>query len=99
MNLIEIKKSKIHGKGIFIKESIKKNKILGIGIEYKYFFPKITDNFGSMINHSLIPNCRLQYIKNAYYIVANKNIDKGNEITINYNKTPWFISNAENNYK
>jgi SET domain-containing protein len=99
MNLIEIKQSKIHGKGIFTKEEIKKNKRLGVGIKYKYFLPKITENFGTMINHSYFPNCRLQYLKNSYYIIANKNINRGTEITINYNKTPWFIANAEKYYK
>ena len=51
-----------------------------------------------MVNHSYFPNCRLQYLKNSYYIITNKNIQKGEEITLNYNKTPWFIANAKNNY-
>lgn len=96
---IKIKKSNIHGLGIFAQNKINKNKTIGVGIEYKFFtIPIITKNFGSLINHSYKPNTRLYYKNSKYYIVANKNINKGDEITLNYNNTPWFIANAEKHY-
>lgn len=99
-SLIQVKNSKIHGLGIFSKDKINKNNKIGIGINYKfYLIPIITKNFGSLINHSYVPNCRLEYINYSYYVVANKNIKKGEELTLNYNNTPWFISNAEKHYK
>ena len=98
-SLVQIKKSNIHGVGIFAVEEINKNKRIGIGINYKfYFIPIITDKFGSLINHSYKPNCKLKYYNYSYYVVANKKINKNEEITLNYNNTPWFISDAEKYY-
>ena len=98
-NLVKIQNSNIHGIGVFTNNKINKNIKIGIGIEYYYFIPHITKNLGSLINHSYNPNCRLEFIDNKYYIVTNKNLNKNIEITLNYNNTPWFISNADDNFK
>lgn len=55
-----IKKSKIHGKGVFAKKSLKEDDIVGLGIRFNWgFFPVITPEFGSWINHSYRPNTKL----------------------------------------
>ena len=98
-NNIYIKKSKIEGKGVFAKLKFNKNKRLGIGIDHSHILPRITEGFGTMINHSYNPNCRLSYNKGLYYVTANRHILKDEEITINYNNTPWYIANAEEHFK
>jgi len=90
----KIKKSNIHGKGVFPKNTIQKNETVGVGIYFNFLgIPQITTGFGSMINHSYKPSSRLVYSskKKVYNVVANKTLSNQDEITVNYNKTPWFI--------
>lgn len=102
MNYFEnylVKNSNIHGKGIFAKRNINKNKIIEKAIEVLVIIPIITPYFGSLINHSYKPNCRLKIRKDGnYYVIANKYININEELTINYNNTPWFIMDAESHY-
>lgn len=94
-----IKKSNIEGNGIFTTNKIIKNTEIDIGIDFKlYFIPIITSHFGSWINHSYHPNTYLKYTNGKYYVVANTNIPKNTEITLNYNNTPWYIENARSYY-
>ncbi len=37
--------------------------------------------------------------ENNYFVTSNKVINNNEEITLNYNRTPWFIANAKDNYK
>lgn len=98
--LFEVKDSNIHGVGIFAKKKINKNTKIDIGIKYYcYLFPCITKDFGSLINHSFKPNCTLEMYENNYFVTSNKVINNNEEITLNYNRTPWFIANAKDNYK
>ena len=100
LNLIKTyqSKSKIHGEGIFTHKNIIKNEKIEIGIDYILnLIPWITKT-GSMINHSYNPTCRLVMENNKYWIVANENLVKDTEITLNYNETPWFIQGPEANY-
>lgn len=94
--------SKIHGYGCFANNDLFKFQIIGIGIIiYGSLFPSITQDIGKWLNHSYNPNCFLFYRAkdNIYYIVANKKIFKNQELTLNYNYTPWFIKKAEFFYK
>tara|TARA_B100001287_G_scaffold276791_1_gene289501 strand:+ start:600 stop:911 length:312 start_codon:yes stop_codon:yes gene_type:complete len=97
----KIKKSPIHGKGVFPKTKINKNEIIGVGIKYSFFgIPIITPGFGTLINHSYKPSCRLVSKKDkGWLVVANKTLSNQHEITINYNNTPWFIENALPHYR
>ena len=65
------------------------------------FIPYITSDLGQWLNHSYNPNSIVHYNEknNKYYIVAIKDINKDEEITINYNSTPWFIEKAKSDYK
>ena len=89
-----IDKSNIHGKGVFAKENIPKNTHLGILVKFKFYLPFKQGLLGKYLNHSHIENCRFQYLKNKniYMLVSNKTINKNEELTINYNKTPWFVA-------
>lgn len=50
-------------------------------------------DFGTMINHSWKPTAKLVYSNRdeVYYVQAKKPISKGEEITLNYNDSPWYM--------
>jgi SET domain-containing protein len=92
--MYKIKHSKIHGVGVFSTQNIQKDTVIGIPLYCKYWiFPIITPDLGKKINHSFQCNAFLQKDNNElkWYLVANKDIKKNEEITINYNDAPWFI--------
>ena len=97
----KIKKSQIHGKGVFSNCNINKNEIIGEGIIMKFgLVPYITPELGRLLNHSKNSNCKLKYYKNIYYIIAKKDIPTNTEITINYDdyEIPWFIQGSQPHY-
>ena len=100
MSKYRIGPSSIHGQGIITKYTINKGEIIDKGIDYIWgLFPYITPYFGSWINHSNHANTQLCYLENGYYIMATQMIKKDEEVTVNYNMTPWYIENARSWYK
>ena len=94
-----IQKSPIHGKGVFANINLKKHQKIASGIEFIFgVFPYITD-FGSMINHSWEPSAELVYSDGVYNVYTLKELPKGEEITIHYRNTPWYIHGPEEWYK
>ncbi|MCZ2224543.1 MAG: SET domain-containing protein-lysine N-methyltransferase [Chitinophagales bacterium] len=90
----KVDKSKISGKGIFLKDNVKKDEEIGLG----FIKIKNTGNLdkdykreilGKYLNHSKKPNTKLKIINNEFYIVSIKNIDSGEELFIDYDKFPW----------
>ena len=104
---IQVKKSKIHGKGIFAINDIKKNNIIEIcnilevkrrkvkGIFNDYVFKKskkksfLALGYGSLYNHADDNNAIVQLQNDILYIIAVKDIKKGEEIFINYGDDYW----------
>lgn len=93
----DIRNSKIHGKGVFAINDIEPSAIHE-GIVFKWGIPQVT-KFGSMINHSYKPNTHLEKINGKYYLVNNKKINKGDEITVDYSNTPWYIQRPNPKWK
>lgn len=94
--------SVIHGFGVFSEVCIKKHAKVGVGIRYLFgVFPYVTYFPGSKINHSWSPNCVLEYNKEewTYDIISCKDIGIGEEITINYEKTPWYVIGPDQKWK
>lgn len=100
-NCYYIDKSSIHGNGIFVNKDLNKNKPIDVGIDFGILgmIPYVTPSFGSLINHSYQPNTYLKWKNKKWYVVASRNIKKGEEITLDYNNTPWYIKGPEPNYK
>lgn len=99
-HLWKIDKSPIQGKGVFALNKISSGTKIGVGIYFQYWIlPIITPEFGSMINHSYNANTKLIYDDDKWYIVSNKPILAGQELTLNYNDTPWYIQKAKSHYK
>lgn len=85
--MLKIGKSKIHGKGLFTTKNIKRSvKICLVIDRQNIIYP------AKYINHSEYPNCILYQINNKYYLYSFKHILPNQELTINYNKAPYFIN-------
>lgn len=92
-----ISDSKIHGKGVFAAKDYTKDEFIEVGVTG--ILPYITQGFGNMVNHSYTPNAYLNYKDGNHNISALTGIKKGDEITINYKNTPWYINGPESYYK
>lgn len=97
----KVGKSKIHGNGVIADKYISKGSIIGIAMTFSFIIiPYITPDLGIWINHSYEPNAFIYYCisSNVYYLVANESIDRDEEITMNYNDTPWYIKKPDDDY-
>ena len=107
--MYKIKKSSIHGKGVFAVCNIPKNKAIDDAIVMHWkMYPVVTEHFGSWINHAprgsrkrsskFSSNTRLKWDakKQVYSLVATKTIKKGQEILADYYHTPFFIKKRMN---
>jgi len=87
----KVDKSNIEGQGVFATENIKKGMVIGdayniVGqVNDKYIAGDITI-LGLMHNHSLTPTARPELYNDTIYFEAIKNIQKGTEITCDYNE-------------
>ncbi len=93
-DFLTIKESKIEGLGIFASKDVKEGSDLGISHVYDNRFPDgyIRLPIGAFINHHEMPNCKaivsesdpllgkLKHIR----IISIKDIEKGEEITLDY---------------
>ena len=98
----KIGNSKIEGKGVLARRNLLKNEKIGVVFYYVLnIFPRITQNLGRWINHSYEPNTHIYYNPKTslWYLVTNRDIKENEELTANYNDTPWFIKKAEPHYK
>ena len=101
-----IRPSTIHGVGVFAERRANKNEHVGVAIEggslAQLQLPGIT-RLGSLINHSYTPNARLQCSTargqgGTYFLVPNRNVDAGVELTVDYRKNPWWVQGPETHY-
>jgi hypothetical protein len=81
---IEVKNSKIQGKGIFITDSLHKGDF--IGLAHTSGQPSTT--LGEYHNHSENPNSMSLKIGENRYLYAIKPMKKGQEITVDYRNQP-----------
>jgi len=108
LNLLYKDKSYIEGNGLFCKESLQIGDCIGL-LARVYGDDNFDDKpFGRNINHSNNSNIDLKLIKDRdnqiIYVlgIANKYINKGEELTANYNHTnapkPNFINRKSFNF-
>lgn len=83
-----VKKSRIHGLGLFATEDIANGEYLGI-THIIYNGECLRCNAGGFINHSETPNAIIEQIGETpiYQLKAVKNIFNNNEITVDYCKS------------
>lgn len=88
--------SKIHGQGVLATRDLAPGSLIGVGIGFRMgLIPIITEDFGAWINHSSKPSGCLMLLDGNYWIVATRYISTGDEITVDYNRTPWYVKKPE----
>lgn len=94
-----IKPSDIHGEGVFTTTNVPMWTVIDKAIDHtnQQKLPVITF-FGSKINHSKSPSTRLIESNRTWWIQAIRDMKEDEEITADYNKTPWFIAKPEPNW-
>lgn len=85
---LEIRKSRIHGKGLFTLIRLPANKDLGIthikNNSGKFHSDLIRTPLGGFINHSSSPNCKLIKEDGIYNLVTLEEISPWSELTLSY---------------
>lgn len=86
----QIKKSPIHGHGVFTVEPIKKDSVIQLAARSKGVDAEIT-NFGKFVNHSWNPTIYLKRDdRGRYYAFAIRDLNSGEEMTADYSQYPEF---------
>jgi len=87
----EIKDSIIHGKGTHSKEHFKPGDYINCCVsKIKGTFEFDITHFGKYLNHSYEPSSEIKREKPVYNVYALKEINPGDEVTVDYTQTPEF---------
>ena len=89
MKNIHVGKSEIMGRGLFTTDGLTKGDVVGVshvaydGVWYQVF------PIGIFYNHSKNPNCIVETtITNINLVIADRDIEKDEELTVDYTKQP-----------
>ena len=88
---LTVKKSDIHGLGLFATEEIKKGVELGISHvkDHRFLHGYIRTSLGGFFNHSTTPNCEAVYENDFIKIRTLSIVNFGDEITVDYALHQW----------
>ena len=88
---LTIKKSTIHGLGLFATEEIKEGVELGISHvkDDRFLHGYIRTSLGGFFNHSTTPNCEAVYENDFIKIRTLSIVNFGDEITVDYALHKW----------
>ena len=89
---LTIKRSHIHGLGLFATTEISSQTELGISHvkDDRFSHGYIRTPLGGFFNHSIMPNCKAVYDGDLIKIIALTDINFGDEITVDYTKHDWI---------
>jgi len=84
--LLEFHESSVHGMGVFITENTPAHAPIGLYLQSLRtgYNDWIRSDIARLINHSTTPNLNVQEHNGDLYVVANRNIEKDEEIFTNY---------------
>tara|TARA_Y100001963_G_scaffold121626_1_gene170362 strand:+ start:626 stop:922 length:297 start_codon:yes stop_codon:yes gene_type:complete len=86
MKNIYVGNSAIHGRGIFTTDGLKKGDVVGVShVSYDRVWYQVFP-IGIFYNHSSEPNCVVNTDDNVNLVVANRDIEKNEELTVDYTK-------------
>lgn len=88
---LTIKKSDIHGLGLFATEEIKESVELGISHvkDDRFLHGYTRTSLGGFFNHSTTPNCEAVYENDFIKIRTLSIVNFGDEITVDYALHKW----------
>ena len=90
MKNIYIGKSNIHGWGLFTTNNLKEGDIIGVShVIYDRVWYQVHP-IGIFYNHYNIPNCIVRTDNNVNLVIANRDIDKNKELTVDYREQPYL---------
>ena len=91
-SFLTIKKSGIHGLGLFATETIKKGTELGISHikDDRFLHGYIRTPLGGFFNHSETPNCEAIYDNDFIKLKTLTVVNSNDEITVNYKLHDWI---------
>lgn len=95
IELFQVEKSKIQGVGLFTGKNYKPNEELLLAITNNH----TVTNLCKKVNHCNHPNSTLKRKYDGWYLYSIKHINKGEEITADYNNTPSFIKKPDISWK
>jgi len=89
---ITIKRSSIHGLGLFAAKNILPKTELGISHvkDKRFSHGYIRTSLGGFFNHSEKPNCEAKYAEDFIKLKTITAINSGEEITVDYRKHDWI---------
>lgn len=89
----KVGRSNIEGEGVLATSFIYQGEDVGLGFTGTSADDlEITEDLGIWVNHSQSPSMRIiERSNNEYYLVAVRDIQQGEELTVNYWDTPNFI--------
>ena len=99
-----VSKSNIEGVGVIASKSIKKGELIGTAIDDEAGVKSSTQLdtrtiLGRSLNHQDGENAIQKSEDNSLNVYAKKSIKKGEEITINYNNAPSYVTKNTEGYK
>mgnify|MGYP001415419746 CR=1 FL=1 len=91
-SFLTIKKSSIHGLGLFASSFIESQTELGITHikDERFSHGYIRTPLGGFFNHSSIPNCKAVYDEDFIKIITIIDINLDEEITVDYTEHDWI---------
>ena len=104
-----IAKSDIQGEGVFATHDIEKGEFIGVPISDENKFAEFVrtrndkldtrSDLAKKLNHQSENNCIVKSENNNLNMYAQNDIKKGDEITVNYNNSPWYINKDTTGFK
>ena len=86
MKNIYVGNSEIHGKGLFSTDGLQEGDIIGDShVPYDRVWYQVFP-IGLFYNHSKEPNCVIKTEDNVNLLIANRDIDKDEELIVDYTK-------------
>lgn len=100
---LRIGSSKIHGNGVFTKVNIPSGTRMFLVADVKKYEEggRIMTRFGGLVNHTKSPNCEFTEADGdgMVYLRSLKNINIGEELTVNYEVLPFPFMSDVTGYK
>jgi len=92
---LTIKRSSIHGLGLFAMKNIKKDTELGISHikDDRFLHGYIRTPLGGFFNHNNTPNCEAIYENDFIKLKTLAIVNCGDELTVDYTLHKWIQDN------